>query len=99
MGTTSGGGGWPAALHSSSFLGLSALLSPTPQTLPAPFPAWQAWGAGLGMTAIYVFSLYLLPASIRGRPRDDPVHIRARFASVGTACLLALRCVLVPCVA
>ena len=46
------------------------------------------------MTAIYVFSLYLLPASIRRRPRDDPVHIRARFASVGTACLLALRCVL-----
>lgn len=93
MGTSSGGGSsWPL-LHS-PVLGLHALLSPTPQTLPSPLPGWQAWSACLSMTAIYVFSLYLLPASIRRRPRDDPVHIRARFASVATACLLALRCVL-----
>jgi hypothetical protein len=62
-----------------------------PLVLRRPFPPWQAWAACVGMTATYVFSLYLLPTAIRRRPRDDPVHIRARFASVVTACLLALR--------
>lgn len=75
-------------------LGLDRLfLDPNPVVLQPHIPPWQAWAACLSMTAIYVFSLYLLPAAIRRKPRDDPVHIRARFASVGTACLLALRCV------
>ncbi len=81
----------PPFFFLSSLLGLATLLDPTPVVLRSPLPAWQAWGACLGMTAIYVFSLYLLPAAIRQRPRDDPVHIRARFASVATACLVAMR--------
>ena len=38
----------------------------------------------------YVGSLYLLPASTRALPRDHPVHIKGRFASVGLASLFSV---------
>lgn len=47
--------------------------------------------ACLSMAILYVASLYLLPASIRLRHRDDPLHIKARFVSVIVACLLSIR--------
>jgi hypothetical protein len=46
--------------------------------------------ACLGMTVVFVASLYMLPASIRRRPRDDPKHIRARFLSVMLACTVSV---------
>ncbi|EWM27373.1 hypothetical protein Naga_100696g2, partial [Nannochloropsis gaditana] len=50
-----------------------------------------ALAACLSMAILYVASLYLLPASIRLRHRDDPLHIKARFVSVIVACLLSIR--------
>lgn len=82
------GGGAPLSLL---LLGFDGLLDPAPVVLPTPLPALHAWAACLCLTALYVFSLYLLPASVRRRPRDDAAHIRARIVAVATACLLALR--------
>jgi hypothetical protein len=45
----------------------------------------------IAMTVAFVATLYLLPVSIRSRPRDDPVHIKARILCVATACSAALR--------
>lgn len=90
MGVGGGGGGGNAPLP--FLLGFDGLLSPSPVVLPTPLlPTWRAWAACLGMTALYVFSLYFLPAAVRRRPRDDAAHIRARIVAVATACLLALR--------
>ncbi|KAM3571340.1 hypothetical protein VYU27_006632 [Nannochloropsis oceanica] len=47
--------------------------------------------ACLSMAVLYVAALYVLPASIRQRHRDDATHVKARFFSVVAACLLSIR--------
>jgi prenyl protein peptidase len=43
----------------------------------------------VAMVVLFVGGLYLVPADVRQLPRDDPRHIRARFAAVATATLLS----------
>ena len=41
------------------------------------FPPFTGTIACLYMTCSYVGALYLIPADVRRKPRDDPVHVRA----------------------
>jgi hypothetical protein len=71
---------------------LSLLPSPTPVLLPPHLHTHtNTLAACITMTLIFVGSLYLLPQQIRRRHRDDPLHVKARFVSVATACLLSIR--------
>lgn len=42
----------------------------------------------VGMTALFVGLLYVLPADVRKLPRDNPRHIHARMAAVTTTIVL-----------
>jgi|EP01044_Picomonas_judraskeda_P001114 prenyl protein peptidase len=46
--------------------------------------------ACVAMVVLFVGGLYLVPSEVRTLPRDDPGHIRARFAAVSAATLLSV---------
>lgn len=53
-------------------------------------PPWQAWWWCCFDSFIFVLSLYLVPKRLRQLPRSDPSQIKARYAAVASATLLAV---------
>ncbi len=47
-----------------------------------------AWWWSSGMAFLFVGSLYMLPASLRGMPRNASAHIKGRIGSLTVACLI-----------
>ena len=47
-------------------------------------------GYCLSVTLFYILSLYLIPSSIRAKPRDDKLHIKFRMVAASTSTLVAV---------
>ena len=46
----------------------------------------EAYATCLLLTASFVGGFYLLPARVQALPRDNPVHVKARFAVIAVVC-------------